>query len=72
MYYSDHPPPHFHAEYGEHMARVEIESEQVVSGSLPTPQMRMVRRWTSLHRDELLENWERRERKEPLSTIEPL
>ena len=72
MYYSDHPPPHIHAEYGEHGARIEIESCQVVSGYLPTPQLRMVREWVSLRRAELLENWERRERKEPLSTIEPL
>ena len=26
MYARDHAPPHFHAEYGEHEAMVEIES----------------------------------------------
>ena len=26
MFYNDHAPPHFHAEYGEHEALIEIES----------------------------------------------
>jgi hypothetical protein len=34
MYYREHGPPHFHAEYGEFEIRVEIESG-IVSGRLP-------------------------------------
>lgn len=34
MFYNDHAPPHFHAEYGEHEALVEIELH-VYAGRLP-------------------------------------
>ena len=35
MYFADHAPPHFHAEYAEHEARIAIGSLGVVSGNLP-------------------------------------
>lgn len=35
MYYADHPPPHFHAEYGEYEALIRIEDTGIFSGSLP-------------------------------------
>jgi Domain of unknown function (DUF4160) len=35
MYRPDHPPPHFHASYGEHVAQMELGSLRVLNGSLP-------------------------------------
>jgi hypothetical protein len=35
MYFADHAPAHFHAEYAEHEMRVAIESLAVISGRLP-------------------------------------
>ncbi|WP_334298336.1 DUF4160 domain-containing protein [Blautia faecis] len=35
MYYNDHMPPHFHAEYNGHIALVDINNIQVIKGSLP-------------------------------------
>jgi len=35
MYVRDHPPPHFHAIYGEHEANVSIETGEVIEGALP-------------------------------------
>jgi hypothetical protein len=35
MYVRDHPPPHFHASYGEHEAFVAIETGEVIEGALP-------------------------------------
>ena len=32
MYFADHAPPHFHAEYAEFEARVAIETMGVLSG----------------------------------------
>ena len=32
MYFADHAPPHFHAEYAEHEARIAIDSLAVISG----------------------------------------
>jgi hypothetical protein len=34
MYRPDHPPPHFHAQYGEYVAQIEFSTLQVVNGSL--------------------------------------
>lgn len=33
MYRPDHPPPHFHAQYGEHVAQIELATLRVLSGS---------------------------------------
>jgi hypothetical protein len=35
MYYSDHAPPHFHAESGEHEAIYEIDTLDIRRGGLP-------------------------------------
>ena len=35
MYRPDHPPPHFHAQYGEHVAQIDLTSLEVLNGSLP-------------------------------------
>jgi len=35
LYFADHEPPHFHAEYAEHEARIAIQSLAVLSGALP-------------------------------------
>ena len=72
MYFGDHPPPHFHAKYGEHEAQVAIETGEVLNGGLPRRARALVEEWTDLHRDELMEDWERAVRQEPLHRIEPL
>ena len=69
---NDHPPPHFHAEYGEHEASIAIESGQIIAGSLPARSLRLVEEWRALHRAELAANWDRIPRAEPLSRIAPL
>ena len=35
MFYDDHPPPHFHAEYGSDSMVVDITTLAVISGRLP-------------------------------------
>jgi hypothetical protein len=72
MYRPDHPPPHFHARYGEDEARIELGTWRVISGSLPPRAQRLVREWAELHLSELLDNWERAQALEPLVAIDPL
>jgi hypothetical protein len=57
MFYNDHAPPHFHAEYGEHEALIEIESLAVYAGYLPNRALGLVREWAGLHREELRQDW---------------
>lgn len=72
MYRPDHPPPHFHAEYGEHIAQIELGSLEVLNGSLPPRALRLVREWAQLHPDELAANWTLAQELEPLVPIDPL
>ncbi len=71
MYYRDHNPPHFHAEYGEHEITVEIESG-IVEGRFPRRALAAVLDWYKLHQNELARNWELVQARQPLDPIEPL
>ena len=71
MYYREHAPPHFHAEYGEFEITVDINTG-VVTGKFPRRALHLVLEWYSLHKAELAENWSLVERKHPLKTIQPL
>jgi hypothetical protein len=71
MFYREHGVPHFHAVYGEHKITVEIESS-TVRGTFPTRALRLVLEWASLHKSELLANWERARQRQPLIRVEPL
>jgi hypothetical protein len=57
MYFRDHPPPHFHAIYGEHEAFVAIETGEVIEGALPKAAGRLVKEWALARREQLRENW---------------
>ena len=35
IFFGDHPPPHFHAVYGEYNALVGIEALAIIEGDLP-------------------------------------
>jgi hypothetical protein len=72
MYYDDHPPPHFHALYGEAEAQIGIDPIVVLQGNLPRRAMSMAIEWSALHQRELLENWERTQDNRPVQRIEPL
>ncbi len=72
MYFDDHPPPHFHARYGEHEAQVSILTGEILNGTLPRRAYALVREWVGLHKEELEADWELARREEPLATIDPL
>ena len=57
MYVLDHPPPHFHAQYGEHSAMIEIEGGRILMGSLPPAKAKLVLAWADAHRDALKDAW---------------
>ena len=72
MFFDEHPPPHFHARYSGHRARVAIADGRVLDGDLPPRVARLVREWAELRRAELEANWARVEAGESLERIEPL
>jgi hypothetical protein len=71
MFYSEHGVPHFHAVYGEHEISVEVESG-TIHGEFPARARRLVLEWASLHRQELIENWQLARQGQPLNRVAPL
>ena len=72
MFYDDHMPPHFHAEYNGQKAVVDILNTRVVKGALPSRQLKLILAWAVIHQDELMQNWELARDHEPLNRIAPL
>lgn len=72
MYFRDHSPPHFHAQYGDAEAAINIETLEIIAGDLPARATRLVAEWAEQHQSELLENWQRARNHDPLQDIDPL
>jgi hypothetical protein len=64
FFWQDHLPPHFHAFYGGDEAMLDIRTGEVLRG--------LTNEWRALHIGELLDNWERARRRQPLTYIDPL
>jgi len=72
MFFNDHSPPHFHAEYQGQEATIDIYSLKILKGQLPHRAKMMVMEWALEHREELLVNWNKARIPEPLDKIQPL
>lgn len=53
----EHNPPHVHFIYGEYMGAIDIQTQAMLEGDLPTKALAMAQEWTKLHAAELLEIW---------------
>lgn len=73
MYWNegDHPVPHFHAHKGSERASLSVDG-QLLAGQLESRALTFAQDWARLHREELISNWERARRSEPLLPIDPL
>jgi len=72
MYFNDHEPAHFHAEYGEYEALIEIDTLAVLRGELPRRALALVLEWAVLHRQELRSAWRSARTGVSLGRIAPL
>ena len=72
MYFDDHPPPHFHAEYDEYEAVININTLAIVAGKLPSRALGLVIEWASLHQEALHLEWDKAQGMQPLGKIPPL
>lgn len=61
VFSGDHPPPHFHAIYGEHNALISIELLEIIEGDLPSRAEKLVLEWASLYQQDLLQMWNTQE-----------
>ncbi|KKM10753.1 hypothetical protein SY88_11710 [Clostridiales bacterium PH28_bin88] len=72
MYWEDHLPPHFHAEYAGQEAVVDIRELEILHGKLPNKIEKMVLGWAALHQEELFEEWNLASKNQELFPIEGL
>ncbi|MFH1320210.1 MAG: DUF4160 domain-containing protein [Bacteroidota bacterium] len=72
MFFEDHNPPHFHAEYGEHEALININTLEIIEGKLPKRAKILVIEWALEHRNKLLQNWEKAKIPDDIEKIDPL
>lgn len=67
-----HHVPHFHAYYQDEIAVFGITPEELISGSLPRRQQRLVEAWAELHQEELKADWNLLQLGKHPQPIEPL
>jgi hypothetical protein len=72
MFYSDHPPAHFHAIYAGEEVQVNIQTLEVMNGRIRRRALELVLEWAALHRDELGRAWELASHNQEPDKIAPL
>ena len=72
IYYGDHAPPHFHALYAGALAQIEIDTLQIIEGSLPKRALGLVLDWATGHQAELRVAFTRAAALQPPGRIAPL
>lgn len=64
--------PHFHALYAGEDASIDLETLEVLAGSIPPQGLRLVRVWAKRQRQALWENWERLQAAQKPMAISPI
>ncbi len=72
MYYREHEPAHFHADYQGQQGTFDFMGNPIAGAFRSRTALRLIREWSQLHRAELERNWERMKAGEALDRIEPL
>ncbi|MBQ3162185.1 MAG: DUF4160 domain-containing protein [Ruminococcus sp.] len=66
-----HNKPHIHVYYGEYEASVGLDGE-LLAGSLPVKQLKLVNAWLIIHEEEVYAAWNKAVRGEAFGKIDPL
>ena len=71
MYFSEHNPPHFHIEYQDYEAVMNIQTGEV-TGKLSRRALRLIYDWLDENKEALMENWKRSREHKSINKIKPL
>jgi hypothetical protein len=74
MYFNDniqHHKPHVHAYFNEYEASIAIDGE-LLAGSIPAKELKLVQAWLAIHEDELYNTWNKAVQGKPFGKIKPL
>jgi len=69
---SKHHYPHIHIRYNEFKAVLRIPDGELLEGTLPGRQMKLVQAWIELHQDDLMADWHLASNGETPFKIDPL
>jgi hypothetical protein len=72
MFYREHEPAHFHAEYQGQQAKFDLAGKMLVGNIRSRTAVGLIEQWATLHRSELESNWKRMKAGETLERIAPL
>ncbi len=72
MFYREHEPPHFHAEYQGQQGKFTFDGKMTAGNINSRTARRLIRQWASLHHRELEANWENMTLGRTLEKIAPL
>jgi hypothetical protein len=53
-----HHLPHIHVKYGDFEAAIAIDEGDILYGSLPRAQMKLIQAWIEIHKQELIKDWD--------------
>jgi len=68
---NQHNKPHIHVSYADYEASIAIDGE-LLGGSLPAKQFKLIQAWLILHEEELYAAWNKAVQSQPFDKIEPL
>ncbi len=72
MFYNEHNPPHFHAEYQGAEGTFNFDGELLQGNIKSITALKLIKEWAVLRNMELEENWKNIIEKAPINKIEPL
>jgi hypothetical protein len=72
MFFDDHNPPHFHAEYQGDMAVFDFRGNILAGDIRSRTAVRLIREWIDLHQDALAKNRSNMEQGRAFDRIPPL
>ena len=72
MFYRDHEPALFHAEYQGQQAKFDFAGEMIAGDISSKTARRLIKEWASKNRAELEANWQNMKAGKTLEKIEPL
>ena len=72
MYFRDHAPPHFHAQYGEFEGIIGLSPIGLIKGNLPPRVLGLVIEWATLYSKELAGAWDAASKRQAPQKIPPL
>ena len=72
MFYNEHNPPHFHAEYQGQRGVFDLNGDMTNGSIKSKTAKKLVKEWANLHKQELIENWEKAMSSKQIDKIAPL